>query len=147
MEGPVDLEALVAGRGQPPAPDNLATPVTLVQPMPQPIVPQIMIIPSQERLNKTSQRVSVQNTDREQTHVIIDRHMNGHELRPGQVKEIEMVVDELEALRELGRPNRGVFMSGHRTGQVLPRHPVRFLDIPEAKPPLVTEPVRRGNTR
>jgi hypothetical protein len=52
-----------------------------------------------------------------QTHSVIDRYMNGHELRPGQKKEMEMLVDEIAEFRKLGRPNRGVYKSGPLAGQ------------------------------
>src|SRR5262245_11086049 len=38
--------------------------------------------------------------------IVIDRHEQGHLLRPGQSVEIEMVVDEIERFRELRRPGR-----------------------------------------
>jgi hypothetical protein len=58
--------------------------------------------------------------------------MNGHELRPGQKKEIEMLVDEIAAFRELDRPNHGAYASGPLTGQPLPPHPLRFVDLPDS---------------
>jgi hypothetical protein len=71
------------------------------------------------------------NTSPIQTHVLIDRFMNGHELRPGEKKEVEMLVDEIAAFRELGRPNRGVYTSGPLVGQPLLPHPLRFVDLPD----------------
>jgi hypothetical protein len=58
--------------------------------------------------------------------------MNGHELRPGEKKEIEMLVDEIAEFRKLGRPNRGVYTSGPLAGQPLPPHPLRFVDLPDS---------------
>jgi hypothetical protein len=58
--------------------------------------------------------------------------MNGHELRPGEKKEIEMLVDEIAEFRKLGRPNRGVYTSGPFAGQPLPPHPLRFVDLPDS---------------
>jgi hypothetical protein len=81
---------------------------------------------TRERLEAPSQRVTVMNTSPIQKHIVIDRFMNGHELRPGEKKEVEMLVDEIAAFRELGRPNRGVYMSGPLAGQPLPPHPLRF---------------------
>jgi hypothetical protein len=72
----------------------------------------------------------VLNTSPVQTHIVIDRFMNGHELQSGQKKEIEMLVNEIAAFRELGRPNRGVYPSGPLAGQPLPPHPLRFIDLP-----------------
>jgi hypothetical protein len=57
-----------------------------------------------------------------QTHIVIDRFMNGHELRPGERKEVEMLVDEIAAFRELGRPNRGVYTSGPLAGHPSSRY-------------------------
>jgi hypothetical protein len=66
-----------------------------------------------------------------QTHIVIDRFMNGHELLPGQKKEIEMLVTEIASFRELGKPNRGIYPSGSPlAGQPLPPHPLRFIDLP-----------------
>jgi hypothetical protein len=76
--------------------------------------------------------VTVLNTSPVQTHIVIDRFMNGHELRPGEKKEVEMLVDEIEAFRKVGRPNRGVYPSGPLAGQPLPPHPPRFIDLPAA---------------
>jgi hypothetical protein len=122
-EGPVDLEAMLgAQRAAPPAP-NLA--------IPRPLHWGAVVLVSRERLEAPSQRVTVLNTSPVQTHFVIDRHMNGHELRPGKKKEVEMLVDEIAAFRELGRPNRGVYTSGPLTGQPLPPHPLRFVDLPD----------------
>jgi hypothetical protein len=52
---------------------------------------------TRERLEAPSRRVTVLNTSPIQTHVVIDRFMNGHELRPGERKEVEMLVDEIAA--------------------------------------------------
>ena len=90
-----------------------------------------VILVSRERLEAPSQRVTVLNTSPMQTHIVIDRFMNGHELRPGEKKEVEMLVDEIAAFRELGRPNRGVHPSGPLAGQPLPPHPLRFIDLPD----------------
>jgi hypothetical protein len=65
------------------------------------------------------------------THVVIDRRMNGHELRSGEKKEVDMLVDEIAAFRELGRPNRGFYPFGPLAGQPLPPHPLRFVDLPD----------------
>jgi hypothetical protein len=123
-EGPVDLEAMERARkAAPPAP-NLV--------IPRPTQWGAVIQVTRERLEAPSQRVTVMNTSPIQTHFVIDRFMNGHELRPGERKEVEMLVDEIAALRELGRPNRGVYTSGPLTGQPLPPHPLRFVDLPDS---------------
>ena len=45
-----------------------------------------------------------------------------------------MLVDEIAAFRELGRPNRGVYTSAPLAGQPLPTHPLRFVDLPDPPP-------------
>ncbi len=62
---------------------------------------------------------------------MVGRLYNGHSLRPGETKELEMLTGDVEAFRELARPNRGVYMSGHLAGLPLPRHPLRFIDLPD----------------
>jgi hypothetical protein len=125
-EGPVDFEAMQrTEKAAPPAP-NLV--------IPRPTQWGAVIQVTRERLEAPSQRITVLNTSPIQTHIVIDRFMNGHELRPGEKKEVEMLVDEIAAFRELGRPNRGVYMSGPLAGQPLPPHPLRFVDLPEPPP-------------
>jgi hypothetical protein len=111
-----------AQKAAPPAP-NLV--------IPRPTQSGAVILTSRERLEASSQRITVMNTSPVQTHIVIDRFMNGHELRPGEKKEVEMLVDDIAAFRELGRPNRGVYPSGPLTGQPLPPHPLRFIDLPD----------------
>jgi hypothetical protein len=67
-----------------------------------------------------------------QTHIIIDRHQCAQVLHPGEKKEVDLPVDEIEAFRELSASNRGVYPSGPYAGAPLPPHPVRFIDIPQA---------------
>lgn len=62
--------------------------------------------PSWERLQEPHSRVRVTNTSEVQMHVVIDRFMVGHELRPGQKVEIEMINDEIARFQELRRPDR-----------------------------------------
>jgi hypothetical protein len=129
QEGPVDLDALVA-KNRPPSASEMIIAPKLDQPRVPPLTPQVIVVADSNRLNKPSQRVTVLNTSRATNHIVIDRFMHGHELRPGEMKEIEMVADEIEAFRLLGRENRGIYTSGHLVGQPLPPHPLRFLDLP-----------------
>jgi hypothetical protein len=92
--------------------------------------PQVGFLPSSERLKAPHQLVRVQNTSPVQTHIVIDRQQNGHELRPGEIKEVDMLVDDIASLRELARPNRGFYTHGHLFGRPLPQHPLRFVDLP-----------------
>ena len=125
-EGPVDI------------PDPHQRPANA--PPPQPAAPAVHntahyfgLPPDEGRLRAPSQRVIMMNTG-QQTHIVRDRYSQFVELKPGERKEIEMLVDEIQSFRELARPNRGLYPSGPKMGQPLPQHPVRILDIPEAPP-------------
>jgi hypothetical protein len=122
-EGPVDIEAMQRAQKAALAAPNLV--------IPGPTQSGAVILMSPERRQAPSRRVTVMNTSPVQTHVVIDRFMNAHELRPGEKKEVEMLVDEIAAFRELGRPHRGVYPSGPLAGQPLPPHPLRFVDLPD----------------
>jgi hypothetical protein len=123
QEGPVDLAL-------PSNPDTVIKPELTRPVTPQP-VPQAMLMASPGRLTASSQLVMVLNTDRVQTHIIVDRFYNGIEIQPGQQKEIDMLVSDIESFQKLARPNRGVYTSGHLMGKPLPQHPIRILNIPE----------------
>ena len=127
VEGPVDLEAL--RHQKPPSAAEMVTPITpphIVSGINQ---PQIFLMASPARLAEKSQMVTLHNHDRFVTHVMIDRYMIGHELKPGETKELDMTIGDIEAHRDKYRPNRGVYRSGHLTGRPLPPHPVRFVDL------------------
>ena len=62
--------------------------------------------PSKERLNAPSSRVIVKNTSEVQNHIVIDRFNVGHELRPGEAREMEMLNDEIANFQEQRRPDR-----------------------------------------
>jgi hypothetical protein len=67
----------------------------------------IQIQASPERIAAAHQLVSIRNTHRMQKHVVIDRHMVGHELEPGQEKkDIDMLVSEIEYFLRQRAPNR-----------------------------------------
>jgi hypothetical protein len=62
---------------------------------------------SWERLQEPSSRVKVTNTaENGQMHVVIDRFLVGHELRPGQSVEVEMINDEIARFQEMRRADR-----------------------------------------
>ena len=61
--------------------------------------------PSKERLNAPSSRVIVKNTSEVQNHIVIDRFNVGHELRPGEAREMEMLNDEIANFQEQRRPD------------------------------------------
>jgi hypothetical protein len=91
--------------------------------------PQFLIV-TQEQLDKPHQLVELRNNDRAQTHIIIDRFLQGHELLPGQSQEMDMTVDDIEYFRRQRAANR-LSPDGLR---VLPAHPVEVLGVREAAP-------------
>jgi hypothetical protein len=127
-DGPVDLDSL--RQKVPPQASDMVTPVTIVKPTPHPAVPQMVMLADDRRLRSDHHTVTVRNTSHNQAHIIVDRHMNCHELRPGESKQVDMLDDEVAAFRELGRPNRGVYSSGHLAGMPLPAHPLQFPEMP-----------------
>jgi len=77
------------------------------------------IIPDQKRLDSEHQLATLRNTDPAQTHIIIDRFQQGHELAPGQRAEIDMLVADVKYFQRQRRPNR----IGNN-GQLLKPHPI-----------------------
>jgi hypothetical protein len=94
---------------------------------------QITLEPTLARRAASHQRVRVRNTSPVQVHIVVDRNLVGHELQPGQVKELDMLVDEIEAFRALRLPGRGFITNGPLAGIPKPPHPLVFEDIPEPK--------------
>jgi hypothetical protein len=81
--------------------------------------------PSWERLQESFSRVMVTNTSLNQMHVVIDRFMVGHELRPGQKVEMEMVNDEIARFQEMRRPDRYYpVIDPAKPGRPKPLHPI-----------------------
>lgn len=92
----------------------------------------VHLIPSRSRLDAPHSVVSIRNTGASR-HVVVDRHLTGHEINPGQtVPDIEMRDSDIEYFlrqREV-RPQRRMFGP---QGQLLPRnrlpvHPLEVLD-------------------
>jgi hypothetical protein len=77
------------------------------------------ITPSAERLAKPSQRVTVFNSHPLQTHIIRDRFMQGHELQPGQRKEIELLAEDIQYFVRERDPSRRTPL-----GVAKPLHPI-----------------------
>jgi hypothetical protein len=48
----------------------------------------------------------VKNTSEVQNHIVIDRFNVGHELRPGEAREMEMLDAEIACFQEQRRPDR-----------------------------------------
>jgi len=82
--------------------------------------------PSKERLNAPSSRVIVKNTSEVQNHIVIDRFNVGHELRPGEAREMEMLDVEIANFQEQRRPDR--FYPGTTTPK--PLHPIIIEGVP-----------------
>lgn len=98
--------------------------------------PQFLVV-TKDQLDKPHQLAEMRNNDRVQTHIIIDRFLQGHELAPGQTREIDLTVEDIEYFRRQRRANR---MSADRT-RVLPAHPVEVLGVREAPPANTDEEV------
>ena len=62
------------------------------------------VVPSPDRLKQSHQLVTMRNTDRAQTHIVIDRFLQGHELRPGETKEIDLLAEDIEYYQRRRRP-------------------------------------------
>ena len=62
--------------------------------------------PSIERLAADHSRVMVINTSPNQNHIVVDRFNVGHELRPGERRELVMLNDEIANFQEQRRPDR-----------------------------------------
>ncbi len=77
------------------------------------------IIPTEARLKAEHQLAMVHNSDPAQTHIIIDRFQQGHEVHPGQRHEIDMLVEDIKYFQRQRRPNR---MASN--GQMLRLHPI-----------------------
>jgi len=100
--------------------------------------------PSKERLAAPSSQVTVKNTSEAQTHIVVDRYNVGHELRPGEKRNMEMLNDEIEAFRELRRPDR--FYPANdptKPGRLKPPHPLVIEGISENPEPAEFEQRRK----
>jgi hypothetical protein len=92
----------------------------------------LFIQPSKERLDRKHQLVQVKNTTDTtittlgkpipQKHVVIDRFNLGHELEPGQIKEVDMLVDDIEYFIRERKPGR----RDHQN-RMKPIHPIQII--------------------
>lgn len=108
-----------------PAPRNM----TAIRPPPpdHPYFAPMRPEPSWERLQEPSSRVRVTNTSEVQQHVVIDRFMVGHELRPGEAREIEMVNDEIARFQQMRLPGRFYpLIDPAKPGREKPLHPIKI---------------------
>jgi hypothetical protein len=65
--------------------------------------PQFLQVPKGQ-LDKEHQLVTMRNTDKEQTHIVIDRFCVGHELQPGQAKEVDLLAEDIEYFQRRRHP-------------------------------------------
>ena len=87
--------------------------------------------PTPGRLAAPSTLVIIQNTSEAQIHIVVDRFNVGHELRPGEKRQIEMLNDEIESFREQRKPGRLYpNIDPLRAGMPKPLHPILIVDVP-----------------
>ena len=87
--------------------------------------------PSKERLNAPSSRVIVKNTSEVQNHIVIDRFNVGHELRPGEAREMEMLDVEIANFQEQRRPDRFYpTIDPTKPAKPKPLHPIIIEGVP-----------------
>lgn len=99
---------------------------------------QVTLTPSADRLSAAHSVVTIRNTSQVQRHVVIDRHMIGHELQPGQEKHgIEMLNSEIETFIRERQPGRVDAYGNER-----PKHPIEIVDARAMNP----EPLPATNT-
>ena len=96
--------------------------------------------PTADQLALPYQRVRLKNTDPACTHIMIDRHLQGHVLQPGQSCEIEMTTGDITNLLNLARTDRGIYTAGPNVGKPFPPHPVKL----EGLTPIKTDPKREA---
>jgi hypothetical protein len=89
--------------------------------------------PTKERLEAKHTRVWVRNTSVNQNHIVIDRFNVGHELRPGERREMDMLDIEIANFQEHRRPDR--FFPEidplNPEAKQKPLHPILIEGIPE----------------
>jgi hypothetical protein len=83
--------------------------------------------PSWERLNAPCSRVWVKNTSEMQTHIVIDKYNNGHELKPGERKEMELLNEEIAVFQSHSLSDR-YFPTDDPAmpGRPKPKHPIQI---------------------
>jgi len=88
--------------------------------------------PSPERLAADHSRVTVTNTSPNQNHIVIDRFNVGHELRPGEKRELVMLNDEIANFQENRRPGRYYpeIQAGDEP-KPKPPHPILIEGVPD----------------
>jgi hypothetical protein len=129
FEGPVNLPEPGRASNVPPRPGpdaipgapNLNVPATNFSAQPTPY-----------RLSLPSQRVTLHNTDQQQTFTVRDRFLRPVVFLSGEQKEIELPLDEIKRLAYLACEDRGVYPAGvYNAGQPLPSHPLKLIGLPD----------------
>lgn len=83
--------------------------------------------PSWERLNAPCSRVWVKNTSEAQTHIVIDKYNNGHELKPGERMEMELLNEEIAGFQAHSLPDRYFPVNDPAMpGRPKPKHPIQI---------------------
>ena len=88
--------------------------------------------PTKERLDAKHSRVWVKNTSTMQNHIVIDRYNVGHELRPGERREMDMLLSEIMTFQEHRKPERFFpEIDPNQPGRPKPPHPILIEGVPE----------------
>ena len=103
---------------------GLATPHAMDPAVPRGDMPRA----SASRLAEPSSRVWAYNTDNEQTHIVMDRYLVGHELLPGRGKEMEMLNRDIEYFIRQRTPHSVTRIIDNTIAAVIVRHPVELRD-------------------
>jgi hypothetical protein len=83
--------------------------------------------PTWEQLHAPCSRVTVRNTSDVQTHIVVDKYNVGHELRPGQKVEMELLNEDIARFQELRLPDRYFPASDPaKPAQLKPPHPIKI---------------------
>ena len=83
-----------------------------------------------ERLNSPSSRVWVKNTHELQTHIVIDKYNNGHDLRPGERREMELLNEEIASFQKHSLSDRFFPGESHAPGMPKPPHAILIEGVP-----------------
>jgi hypothetical protein len=100
----------------------------------------ISVVPSKARLDAPHQLVTIKNTSPNQTHIVVDRFMVGHELLPGRSQaDVDMTAADIEYYLRQRRPDRTTTVAG--IVRQLPLHPVVIEGLTEDPQPQPREEI------
>ena len=84
--------------------------------------------PTAARLASSHTIVMVKNTSPNQNHIVIDRYNVGHELRPGERREMDMLDDEIMGFLENRKPDRFYPLNDpNQPAKPKPLHPIEIV--------------------